>query len=55
MRSLPSSGIEPEPALQSVIWRKFGDHEGQNMADNKPVRDHGYLLITHQRDLRGSS
>jgi len=34
MQSLPPSGIEPEPALQSVIRRKSGDHEGQNMADN---------------------
>jgi len=34
MQSFPSSGIEPEPALQAVIRRKSGDHEGQNMADN---------------------
>ena len=34
MQSLLSSGIEPEPARQSVIWRRSGDHEGQNMADN---------------------
>ena len=34
MQSLPSSGIEPEPALQSVIRRKPGVHEGQDKADN---------------------
>ncbi len=38
MQSLPSSGIEPEPALQSVIRRKSGDHGGQNMADNNRCR-----------------
>jgi hypothetical protein len=34
VQSLPSLGIEPGPALQSVIWRKSGDREGQNMAGN---------------------
>ncbi len=33
MQSIPSLAIEPEPALQSVIWRRSGYHEGQNMAD----------------------
>ena len=34
MQSFSSSGTEPEPALQSVIWRGSGDHEGEGMADN---------------------
>ena len=34
MQSIPSLAIEPEPALQSVIWRKSCNHEDQNMADN---------------------
>jgi hypothetical protein len=34
MQSLPPLAFETEPALQSVIWRKSGDHECQNMADN---------------------
>ncbi|HJX56220.1 MAG TPA: hypothetical protein VJ350_05215 [Methanoregula sp.] len=34
MQSLPSLAIEPEPALQYVIWRKSGVHEGQDKAHN---------------------
>jgi len=38
MQSLPPFVVEPEPALQSFIWRKSGDHEGQNMANNNRCR-----------------
>jgi len=52
MQSLPSSGIEPEPALQAVIWRKSGDHEGQNMADNNRCGIMDTFSPHIKRDLR---
>jgi hypothetical protein len=32
------SFVEPEPALQSIIWRMSGDLKGQNMVNRNQFR-----------------